>query len=256
MSSRLQKLLLQVEHAYKNLIDTQSKSVGNGDAFNVFNVIGLWSEEVRLHSAMIKELLDPSGSHGCSDRFLRLFYDKVYNRSIPEEKSLAKAIVEAEYYIGPVSDDKKDGGRIDILVMVPIELDIPSLIIENKIYALDQENQLLRFSNFGNREYENQFILTYLTLDGKKPSVFYTGDCTGIEPCCKSYNNHIITWLQSCAQVAFDKPKVRETIIQYIDLLKQITEYTMVKNDDIVNIVASSEENLVSGLQMIGDLSS
>lgn len=250
MSSSLQKLLSQVEHAYNNSIHTQSKSVGNGDAFNVFNVIGLWSEEVRLHSAMIKELLDPSGSHGCSDRFLRLFYNKVNNSPIPEEKSLAEARVEAEYYIGPISDDKKYGGRIDILVMVPQVLKLPSLIIENKIYALDQENQLLRYYTFGKKKFEDRFILTYLTLDGKKPSNTSIGDENHIKPNCISYSNDIMTWLHSCAQIAFDKPKVRETIIQYIDLLKQITENTMTKSDDIVNIIESSTENLVSGLQI------
>jgi len=246
--SVIKSLLNRVQEAYKNMIVEESKSITEGNQFNVFNVIGLWSEEVRLHSAIIKELLDPSGSHGCSDHFLRLFFEKVYNLTIPEGMYLAKTIVEAEYYIGPISDDNKEGGRIDIFVEVPKELNLPSLIIENKIYALDQENQLLRYYNFGNKEYSNQFILTYLTLDGKQPSAFSLGDCNSIKPYCISYRNHIMTWLLCCAQVAFNKPKVRETIIQYIDLLKQITEYTMQEMDNIVKAVASSDEDLISGL--------
>ena len=76
---KIRSLLCQVQKAYKNMIVNESSIIKEGDRFNVFNVIGLWSEEVRLHSAMIRELLDPSGSHGCSDRFLRLFFTKVYN---------------------------------------------------------------------------------------------------------------------------------------------------------------------------------
>ena len=243
-------LLSQVQKAYKNMIVRESSFIREGNRFNVFNVIGLWSEEVRLHSAMIRELLDPSGSHGCSDIFLRLFFEKVYNIPIPEGRSLSKAIVEAEYYISQISEDGKEGGRIDILVSVPKELNLKSLVIENKIYAADQRNQLLRYYNFGKKELDNRFILTYLTLDGNQPSNSSIGDENNIEPVCISYRNHIMTWLHSCAQVGFDKPKVRETIIQYIDLLQQITEYSMKEKDDIVKEVTSSEDNVISGLQI------
>lgn len=248
--SKIRSLLCQVQKAYKDMIVNESSFIKEGNQFNVFNVLGLWSEEVRLHSAMIRELLDPSGSHGCSDRFLRLFFTKVYDINIPEKESLSKAIVDSEYYISQISEDGNEGGRIDILVSVPEELNTKSLIIENKIYALDQKNQLLRYYNFGKKKFKDSFILTYLTLDGKQPSTSSIGDGNNIEPICISYSNHIMTWLQSCAQTAFDKPKVREIIIQYIDLLKQITENTMIKKDEIVNIVASSEGNLISGLQI------
>lgn len=245
---KIRSLLCQVQKAYKNMIVKESSFIKEGNRFNVFNVIGLWSEEVRLHSAMIRELLDPSGSHGCSDRFLRLFFTKVYDINIPEKESLSKAIVDSEYYISQISEDGNEGGRIDILVSVPKELNRKSLIIENKIYASDQKNQLLRYYNFGKKEFEDRFILTYLTLDGKEPLNASIGDGNNIEPICISYSNHIMTWLHSCAQVAFDKPKVRETIIQYIDLLQQITEYSMKEMDYIVKEVAFSEDNLISGL--------
>ena len=42
--------------------------------FNVFNVIGLWSEEVRLHSAFIAELLNTHESHGMGNTFLKAFF--------------------------------------------------------------------------------------------------------------------------------------------------------------------------------------
>lgn len=135
-------LLSQVQKAHKNMIVKESSLIREGNRFNVFNVIGLWSEEVRLHSAMIRELLDPSGSHGCSDIFLRLFFEKVYNIPIPEGRSLSKAIVEAEYYISQISEDGKEGGRIDILVSAPEELNLKSLVIENKIYAAPTESAI------------------------------------------------------------------------------------------------------------------
>ena len=44
-----------------------------GENFNVFEILGLNTCEVRTHSAFIAELLDPSGVHGQGDTFLRLF---------------------------------------------------------------------------------------------------------------------------------------------------------------------------------------
>lgn len=45
----------------------------NGDYFNVFNTLGLWSDEVRLHSAFLAELLNPNGSHGLKNALLKEF---------------------------------------------------------------------------------------------------------------------------------------------------------------------------------------
>lgn len=44
-----------------------------GDCFNVFNTLGLRSNEVRLHSAFLAELLNPDGNHGLKDAMLKEF---------------------------------------------------------------------------------------------------------------------------------------------------------------------------------------
>ena len=59
-----------------------------------------------------------------------------------------------------ISEDKTKGGRIDIV----IKLKETVIVIENKIYAPDQDNQLIRYKN------EYPFSkLYYLTLDGHFP---------------------------------------------------------------------------------------
>ena len=49
-----------------------------GDLFNVFNILNLQTYEVRTHSAFLSELLDPKGSHGMKDGFLKLFLSSIY----------------------------------------------------------------------------------------------------------------------------------------------------------------------------------
>lgn len=44
-----------------------------GDCFNIFNTLGLRSNEVRLHSAFLAELLNPNGNHGLKDAMLKEF---------------------------------------------------------------------------------------------------------------------------------------------------------------------------------------
>lgn len=48
-----------------------------GENFNVFNVLGMGSSEVKLHSALISELINPKGKHGQGMVFLNHFLKKL-----------------------------------------------------------------------------------------------------------------------------------------------------------------------------------
>ena len=60
--------LLETKRLQK--VDEERK---RGEWFNVFNVLGMSTDEVRTHSRFIAELLNPQGSHGCGDEFLKAF---------------------------------------------------------------------------------------------------------------------------------------------------------------------------------------
>lgn len=49
----------------------------SGVNFNVFRLLRMEEDEVRLHSRFIAELLDPKGSHGQGSAFLELFLRQV-----------------------------------------------------------------------------------------------------------------------------------------------------------------------------------
>ena len=44
-----------------------------GENFNIFRILKIERSEVRMHSALLAELLNPNGSHGCGNIFLELF---------------------------------------------------------------------------------------------------------------------------------------------------------------------------------------
>lgn len=247
MEDSMKYLLKRIGEIQKKQVFRQTEVYRRGENFNVFNVLGLWSEEVRLHSAMLAELLNPDGSHGCSEAFLKSFIEEVVRIEIPDNiNALNKAVTTTEYYIGPINDEGTEGGRIDILIEMKQDSGIPSLIIENKIYACDQANQLLRYYNFANNKYHSteKFKILYLTLWGNSASDLSTGTDLSFDYTCISYAKDIIKWLEHCAAIAYDKPKVRETIIQYKHLLTQITEYYMEEKNQIIEEIISNEEFL------------
>lgn len=192
-----------------------------GERFNIFEVLNLETNETRTHSAFLAELLNPNGSHGAGDRFLRAFLKSI-DCFKDWEFNTADAQVKIEYHTGFTNDDKTNGGRIDIL----IESDNKLIIIENKIYAGDQENQLLRYHKFAE---SHDHKLLYLTLDGKEASEYSTNNELTIEEdyFAISYDAEIIVWLNNCIAEASRYPLVRETIIQYLNLIKKITNKDM-----------------------------
>lgn len=50
----------------RNRIEREEKRK-RGELFNIFNVLDLRTNEVRIHSAFIAELLNPDGNHGLGD---------------------------------------------------------------------------------------------------------------------------------------------------------------------------------------------
>ncbi|MDE5561150.1 MAG: PD-(D/E)XK nuclease family protein, partial [Bacteroidaceae bacterium] len=71
----IESLLREISDLYKKAEEDRQEREKQGDFFNVFNTIGLRTEEVRLHSALIAELLNPQGKHGLSHLFLEAFLE-------------------------------------------------------------------------------------------------------------------------------------------------------------------------------------
>ena len=199
-----------------------------GEWFNVFNVLGMSTDEVRTHSAFIAELLNPQGSHGCGDEFLKAFI-KVIPGLDGFDIETIRAKTQVELSIGQIDKDYTKGGRLDIIAYT----DTHAIIIENKIYAGDQYNQLLRYHKYAESRYKNNNRILYLTLDGGSPSDESKGEQMeeGKDFYSISYASDITNWLQHCIAIAVNKPLVRETLFQYLNLIKQLTNQTMEQND-------------------------
>ena len=230
MENKLEQLLDEVFVICKH---HKELSAATGELFNIFSLLGVESAEVRMHSRLLVELLNPKGSHGLDDAFLKLFLAQFRIEDLDSEGAEA----EAEFYIGPKTETT--GGRIDILMSANKK----HVIIENKIYAGDQENQLLRYHNY------DQFArLLYLTLHGNEPTQLSTGTLDKEKYECISYEKDILKWLEACKKEAANFPLVRETIAQYINLIKMLTNQNRSNkmNDEIIEAVLKDSNRLTA----------
>lgn len=202
-----------------------------GECFNVFNILRLDTNETRTHSAFIAELLDPNGAHGLGDAFLKAFLETLAWEEFELDTQSAK--VDMEFPIGFKNEDCSEGGRLDILITAKDK----AILIENKIYAGDQENQLIRYFNYGRSKYANKFRLIYLTLDGHDASegsakstnhnLLPNQDYYPI-----SYDGIILDWLHKCIELSVFHPLIRETLRQYQALIEQLTGKNMNENNN------------------------
>lgn len=169
--------------------------------FNLFSVLRSSSDEVRLHSRFLAFLLDPKATHNQGTTLLNLLLKRVGIQNFDSEN----AIIEVEYQ------------NIDILVRNQSK---QAVIIENKIYAGDQDEQLWRYHQRMQAEGYREIWTTYLTLDGAEPS---EQSRKSLPVILLSYEAEIIAWLKDCIPLVAREPGVRESIFQYIELLQKLT---------------------------------
>jgi len=186
----------------------------NESSFNLFEILRKTDDEVHLHSRFIAELLDVKGAHKLGDTFLRLFIDCLDLKDSGYGNCMESKVA-YEKYIGEINESKTEGGRIDIIIE---KIGNFPIIIENKIHADDQDNQLLRYYN-----YNKQAKLFYLTLHGDEPSEKSLGGMNSELVQLLSYKSDISGWLTKCIEKTAKHPGLREAIVQYQNLISDLT---------------------------------
>lgn len=202
-----------------------------GEHFNIFSVLNMEHKENATHSAFLAELLNPQGSHKMGDVFLNYFLKTI---EYPGKLDFNTASVRVEKHIGTRNDQDKTGGRVDIFITDKSEF---SIAIENKIYAGDQIAQVERYANFN----KDKNTVYYLTLKGEEPSDASKGKLSSgqLDYYCISYSVTIVQWLGQCLKETVEQPILRETIRQYIHLIKKLT------NQLSDNIMANEVDDLI-----------
>lgn len=196
MSDNYRLLLERVARLYER------HETGHRPPFNIFSVLRSESDEVNLHSRFLHALLNYRKPGEEARENLKDFLEHVGIKDFEE--------------CGAAVERERD--NIDILITDADKK--KAVVIENKIWAGDQSEQLQRYhKTLKKRRYSNIRLL-YLTPSGREPSKESVGDLPYESI---SYKDHLPLWLKRCQQRAYDEPELRESVAQYLQLVQKLT---------------------------------
>lgn len=216
----------------------KEESLRRGERFNIFEICGINHYEV-MHSTIISSFLNPKASHGQKDKYLLLFLDSIKDTTSIDTSSVC---VYTEYVT--------NNGRIDILIE---DKNNNGIIIENKINHHDEDEQLIRYNTFAKEKYKKgRYKIYYLNLDGHEAS---KESADGIEYEIISYRSNILSWLEMCFKESVTTPMIRETLIQYYNHIKQLTNLDMetVNKEELLKKMAENAEAVAAICNMQND---
>lgn len=285
---KIKTLLQQVSIIQKKYDEEDKEAEKTGKNFNIFSIMNMEHSEVNTHSAIIGELLNPKGSHGQNNAFLDLFVKQIKEtfRSEIDDDHINKLknfgtlvndnICERTINKENISDNFT-GGRIDIIVEDGEQI----LIIENKLYAIDQPFQLIRYNNYAIAKGKKYHIILYLTLFGKeletkenfdedigyhfkytevKEYNNFIADKSNRNRCCLyypiSFEVQILNWIEKCLEKLDLKPLLKATLEQYLALIKKITFQTMSEKmkNEIVKLIIENPNNNPENIQITSEI--
>ena len=122
-----------------------------------------------------------------------------------------------------------------------------AIVIENKIWAEDQDRQLERYHEVMIGEDYQDINIIYLTLDGKEPDAESLGKLKLDEDVrLISYSYDIYKWIEHCIEISSRNPSLREPLIQYQKIINELTGKTMSddRSKEVIELL-SENDNII-----------
>lgn len=208
--------------------------------FNVFDLIINPYDEVHLHSRMIYSILT---ERKFQKQFLMSFLNSI-DVSLPED------VFFSDFKNISVEKEKAfSNGRVDLFISFKIKNVSYNVLVENKLLAGDQPEQMDRYLSDMNYYPNANNYVCYLTLDGSAPSEYSTKSLDEIK--LISYDSNIINWIEDCIKIASREPGVREVLIQYSSLLERLTGKDVDFVMELKEYLLEDPENFISANSMI-----
>lgn len=134
--------------------------------FNIFEAIGMVHQEIR-HSYLLSYLLDPKQNHGLGDKLAKSLLFQI----LSDNPSVIKPYILTDLEVWNLSHliVKREWRNIDILLLDQVHN--IAIIIENKVYSSEHDNQLSRYLETITQVYKGWKVLPiYLTPNGILPT--------------------------------------------------------------------------------------
>jgi len=192
-------------------VEERDKALASG--FNVFRLLGVSHNEVHTHSALLADFLNPDGRHGQKHLFLDSFLQACVSK-YPDFPLPSADITSGRWIVE--KEKATPFGNMDLVVSCSKLKFL--LVIENKIGASEQPDQLKRYADWMEARkgsYVDQALI-YLTPEGVRSQ---TG--AGCHYFTLSYHRDISAWLKT-SFLGVKAPRVREIIAQYLEIIEAL----------------------------------
>lgn len=187
--------------------------------FNLFHLLGIAGKEVETHSRLLADWLNPRGRHAQGYLFLETFLEMCQQQALPYPPAttqfpLLTNIRQHRWQI--YTEMHTSYGRMDIVLLCRA-LNC-ALVIENKIWAGEQDDQLGRYARWlaeRQTEYPQQALI-FLTPAGHAAATHQDAPYFRL-----SYHKDIVTWL-TAAQKSIQATRLTAVLDQYIEVIRTI----------------------------------
>lgn len=242
---------------YKKFLQQREEEIrqGKNNYSLLGSVLGI-HDEVRLHSRFIYSMINPNGSHFQNDLFLKLFIECI-DPKILKNFNLSNAQV------------FKERDNIDLL----IEDGNTFIMIENKLLAGEQKNQIFRYietiKKYGNLEHKPKIIIIYLSITGKNPSKYSLNEYNinqsneqiylqdqSYDYYPISYKKSISQWVHKCLDITKEIHNLHNAFYAYQDILNRVNK-TMNSNNVTTfteYVLSQSQDDLTAYLQLSAEI--
>ncbi len=174
-----------------------------------FNIINLISPKELQLSKIIGEFLNPRGKHEQGSLFLDLFLKRFCRKTKLTTENIT---VKLEF-------SENVNGQIDIIVDFNNKFGIA---IENKPFADDQDKQIVRYIEYLENKYSNNYLMIYLSALGQTPTeksiTREAKESFGKKFSVISYKN-ISEWLLECSKKIDKSPRLKTLVLEFVEYI-------------------------------------
>lgn len=223
-----------------------------------FNTLDYISTNELGLSQILADLLNPKGSHGQEEDFLRLFIDHCLPSiaKTSEWQNFLNSLNKTKVFVEEITWKSGTRRRMDIYLECEADGKSYGICIENKPYASDQFEQLKDYATELRNRRLTHWHLIYLNEHGNTPSEHsikadeldaYTEE--------KKFSalkfSNLIDWLKAC-QVECQNHSVTEFLAQLIKFIQKqfMGIEDMNESKSVLEVMQKSKENIEASIQI------
>lgn len=228
--------LLNNEIVRSDLIERKIRHQLTGERYNIFDVLNRSSHE-GSHSLFLRHLLDPRATHDQGSVFLNSFIQVLLKLANEQDIKIGNDWPSDWSSALTKTEVAHENGRLDIVIEIP---HVAYIIIENKVWASEQKDQLARYGLELEKKIKTHKYraLIFLTPTG------YKSDTKGAYSVVNMSYEHLTQCLGNAMKLV--KPTaipVISTIQQYIEQCIRIYKgenFMTYMNEEIINLLKES----------------